>query len=348
LQRSAYRWFPSRRNLTPQTKKKEVKTESTMKRKLAALAILLASVDFANAAEITHAYRGIDAVDVTISGKIEEGDVQRFNDVQRAIQAKLSEKNITVMLNSPGGHIGTALSIARIVREMKWSTWVNADDECNSACAMIWLGGVKRGATEKSLIGFHGAYDTATKNESGSANAVVGAFYKEIGLSDDAIYFLTMAPPDMAIYLTEESTKKYSIAYNGGLPSEGVIQLLMQTAMNHSKQPERTPEQDNAIVTRVTDNLNLRKDPSPNSVNMMKGLEADYIPAGSEIVFPQTTKCYQDIRTDTIWCPVTWKTEQRSFKGWVRAYYLELNDGERAACVMKNITDHACPAKRVS
>jgi hypothetical protein len=319
-----------------------------VKKKLATVAILLASIGFANAAEITHGYRGIHAVDVSVRGKIEEGDAQKFNDVRRTIQANHSEKNVTVTLDSAGGHIGAALAIAKIVREMKWSTWVNADEDCNSACAIIWLAGMKRGATETSLIGFHAAYNTRTKNESGSANAVVGAFYKELGLSDDAIYFLTMAPPDMAIYLTEESAKRYSIAYNGGLPSDGAIQLLMQTAMNHSKQPESAPKQDNAVLTRVTDNLTLRKDPSPHSLNVMKGLEVDYIPAGSEIVFPKTMRCYHHIRTDTIWCPVTWKTEQHAYKGWVRAYYLELNDGERAACVIKNITDHACSQKRVS
>jgi hypothetical protein len=184
---------------------------------------------------------------------------------------------------------------------------------------------------------------------------VVGAYFKELGLNDKAIYFLTMAPLDMMIYLTQESAERYSIAHDGELPSKATIQLLMQSAMNNKSRqaPEPQPAADkdsNGLPTRVTQNVNLRKDASPYSANLLKGLEVDYIPAGSEIVFPKDkdVSCMRNRATDTIWCPLNWTTGGHIYKGWVRAYFLELRSGNRVGCLTKPNKDYACSQRKVS
>ncbi|MGO8594053.1 hypothetical protein ACC796_36695, partial [Rhizobium ruizarguesonis] len=39
-----------------------------------------------------------------------------------------------------------------------FSTMVDADQECFSACGLIWVSGVRRYMSDTSLIGFHAAY----------------------------------------------------------------------------------------------------------------------------------------------------------------------------------------------
>jgi hypothetical protein len=326
-----------------------------VRKSIAALALAisgLVSVTTADAAEINYVFRDDhQGINMVIKGNIEEGDAHKFNDVRRTVQATLVSSNVTVILNSYGGSVYEALSIASAIREMNWSTWVQTDSDCNSSCALIWLAGNIRYATETSLVGFHAAYNGQTKAESGAANAVVGAFYKELGFKDEAIYYLTMAPPEQSIFLTEESADKYGIAHSGKLPSEGSIQLLIQTALANKPQaePESQPTpryKEDRIATTVTDDLILRREPSPSSANMLKGQSPDFIPRGTTIEFPVNPKCWFNGQFKTTWCRVDWTTNGRVFKGWVRAFYLKSANSNNFACTFKPWVDYACNNSR--
>ena len=204
---------------------------------------------------------------ISINGDIKTGDAKEFEHV-----ADLVGRNPgLVILNSDGGAFIDGKMISQSIRRRGWNTQVK-EEQCVSACAIIWIGGVKRWATEKSLIGFHGVYNSESGEESSVGNALAGAFLKELGLSDDAIVYLTMAPSDMVVYLTAESASKYSIAYEGRLPTEAYIQLLLQFAMKEKEiekhqgqppnqsqpQPQPPPEEKRRIVAQVAQNLNLR------------------------------------------------------------------------------------------
>src|SRR5262249_11390281 len=71
-------------------------------------------------------------------------------------------------------------------------------DECVSACALVWLSGVRRYLNSNARVGFHAAY--VMKNgvpiETGMGNAEVGAFLAHLVLSREAIQFVTAAPPE--------------------------------------------------------------------------------------------------------------------------------------------------------
>ena len=61
----------------------------------------------------------------------------------------------TVVLNSPGGSVGDALAMGRLIREKKLSTEVAAGKYCASSCPLVFFGGVERRAGDKAAIGVH-------------------------------------------------------------------------------------------------------------------------------------------------------------------------------------------------
>jgi hypothetical protein len=61
----------------------------------------------------------------------------------------------TVVLNSPGGSVGDALAMGRLIRESKFATEVEAGKTCASSCPLVFAGGVERRAGDKAAIGVH-------------------------------------------------------------------------------------------------------------------------------------------------------------------------------------------------
>lgn len=61
----------------------------------------------------------------------------------------------TVVLNSPGGSVGDALAMGKLIREKKLATEVGAGKYCASSCPLVFFGGVERRAGDKAAIGVH-------------------------------------------------------------------------------------------------------------------------------------------------------------------------------------------------
>jgi hypothetical protein len=152
-----------------------------------------------------------DKTVVGISGKIEAGDDLKFT---RVVNALPSGTNVVlVMLESPGGELTAGLNIGVTIRKRGYTTGVST--HCASMCALIWLAGTPRYFGEGAEIGFHAAYTTDTEGntpESGQGNALVGAYLAHLGLSYDAIAFLTEAPPDDLNYLTPVEARRLGIS----------------------------------------------------------------------------------------------------------------------------------------
>ena len=98
---------------------------------------------------------------VFLDGYIEALDDGFFKHLTEAIKGP-----VIVSLNSRGGHLGAAMHIGNFIRMNQWATSVDNGDTCNSACAVIWLSGVKRFLGQYDRIGVHSAAFT----ESGRRN----------------------------------------------------------------------------------------------------------------------------------------------------------------------------------
>lgn len=104
------------------------------------LAALITIAGAANAAEVIRIENGRPGtVTFLLSGPIQAGDTQRM----RAALAKLPAGTaVSVLLESPGGHLGEGLTLGALFHAAKITTVVRGDGAiCYSACAIAFLGG---------------------------------------------------------------------------------------------------------------------------------------------------------------------------------------------------------------
>ena len=150
---------------------------------------------------------------ILIRGPIEPGDDDRFYEI-----AEQTPRAI-VYLESPGGHVTTGLSIGAEIAIRGYTTLVLEGPGCHSICAVIWVAGVRRYMSPEAQISVHAAYRLRSDanggseaSESGQANAQIGAFLNELGLSYDAVGYFTFAgPSDDLLPITPEIAQALSI-----------------------------------------------------------------------------------------------------------------------------------------
>jgi hypothetical protein len=177
---------------------------------LGSLAILLLSYSASEGATIERQTGPGGQFDfIVLNGPIKDGDEVRFRDI-----AATAGKAV-VLLNSEGGSVTPALEMGRAIRLKGFSTAVPPDTLCASACALIWLAGSPRFLSLTSHIGFHASYTVSEgkPSESGVSNALVGAYLDQIGLSQQAIIFVTSAPPEGMEWLTADKAKQSGIDF---------------------------------------------------------------------------------------------------------------------------------------
>jgi hypothetical protein len=164
-----------------------------------------------NAARIWHQTLGNGTELIAINGAIESGDEAAFKKL--AIQYDKA----LVGLSSNGGALQPALEIGMALHLRGYSTAVAAGDQCASACALIWAGGVNRYLVKGGRVGFHASYtDEGGKVvETGLGNALVGRYLTQLGLPEQAIIFATAAHPESIAWLDKQED-----AATSGFPFE--------------------------------------------------------------------------------------------------------------------------------
>jgi len=156
---------------------------------------------------------------ITIDGELELSDIDSF----RAKAELLPVGRTTVEFRSKGGRLLAGIRIGAQIRAKRFNTVVPDGAQCASACALAWLGGVRRFVGEDSSVGFHTAYilKTAGPAESGPGNAILGAYLNQIGLSEEAILYITHAAPTSVQWMSLEEAAEYGIVV-AKLPPTGV------------------------------------------------------------------------------------------------------------------------------
>ena len=144
---------------------------------------------------------------IGIDGTLVPEDIEQFRTKVVGI------KNATVLFRGDGGSVLAAIRLGRYIRLKNWSTHVPADTTCASACALAWLGGTRRLASPTARIGFHAAHAIkgGQVTETGLGNAMVGAYLNELGLSEEAIVYITSAEPRSMRWLTTRDAVTFGI-----------------------------------------------------------------------------------------------------------------------------------------
>jgi hypothetical protein len=156
---------------------------------------------------------------IAIDGELELGDIDSF----RAKAEPLPVGRTTVEFRSKGGRLLAGIRIGAQIRAKKFNTVVPDGGQCASACALAWLGGARRFVGEHSSVGFHTAYilKTGGPAESGPGNAILGAYLNQLGLSEEAILYITYAAPTSVHWMSLEEAAEYGIAVAKLPPSVG-------------------------------------------------------------------------------------------------------------------------------
>jgi len=158
-------------------------------------------------------YPGVTAISIT--GEIKVGDQQQFSKI--AVQVR--DKGV-VFFNSPGGNAYAGIQIGKTIRLLGFVTVVTDNETCASACALAWLGGIERHASSTSRIGFHAVFFEDTDKPSSAGNAVVGGYLNGLGLSENAIAYITATSPKEIEWLIPEDAASHGIEVKVDKPQQ--------------------------------------------------------------------------------------------------------------------------------
>ena len=148
-----------------------------------------------------------DANLIDISGTFVKGDAGILESVRQSI---VNQNPIIVRLNSDGGKLIEGLQIGEAIRSAGYLTAIVNDAVGASTCGLVWLAGKTRYIGRKGNVGFHAACtgEGDQTRETGSGNAMIGAYLTKLGLSYGAIYVITSAPPDQTNWLHVSDSQK--------------------------------------------------------------------------------------------------------------------------------------------
>ncbi len=135
---------------------------------------------------------------ISVGGEFKFGDEERFVDAALSVTGP-----VVVVLNSPGGNLMAGIKIGEAIRLKGFRTLVMDGSMCASACALAWLGGRPRLLGPDAYVGFHAAFnEDPAQSVTAPGNAFVGSYLNRLGLSDDAIAYMTTALPTEMQWLT--------------------------------------------------------------------------------------------------------------------------------------------------
>lgn len=154
-------------------------------------ALLVLLVSPAQAADI-YAFNFLGTTVIRIVGTIQPGDEQKF--------ARFNHPYAVVRPSGPGGVIGPAVEIGKMIWKRGYTTLVNRQDGgCASACTIIWLSGRKSAIQINSILEFHTAYDKNTMQPSEEANQYLMDHLMSVGLTRRQASALTHAAPPQGV-----------------------------------------------------------------------------------------------------------------------------------------------------
>ncbi|MBB3020420.1 hypothetical protein FHR70_003501 [Microvirga lupini] len=144
---------------------------------------------------------------VIVTGDFVASDIEVFKSKIAGVRKGV------VALDSNGGSLHAGIQMGTAIRLRGLATVVPVGSQCASACAIAWLGGTPRMMGSDAKIGFHAAYrlENGAAIETGVGNALLGAYLSNLGLSDQAIVYVTMAAPSSMTWLSRREAETLGI-----------------------------------------------------------------------------------------------------------------------------------------
>ena len=136
-----------------------------------------------------------------------------------ALQATLTAESAihTVRIDSAGGRIPAARGLARLVREFKLDTHVDAT--CASACTLVFIAGRSRTLGDDAQVGFHGyrlISTVLTLDMTTEQTRDIAAFARK-GVDPDFMAHAMAVPPDQMWFPTHQELTRAGVVTHGTL-----------------------------------------------------------------------------------------------------------------------------------
>lgn len=162
-----------------------------------------------------------------VTGTILPGSALAFAD---AIEA-FGEYVKVVALDSPGGSVGDALEMGRLIRARGFTTSVAAGAMCASSCPLVFAGGKERLATAASVIAVHQIYAAAPSDvsmasrleaagnamsEAQSMTAQISRYMIAMGVDPEVWLRALETPPDRLSYFSGDDLARLKLATRVG------------------------------------------------------------------------------------------------------------------------------------
>jgi hypothetical protein len=128
------------------------------------------------------------------------------------MQVRGDLRRASIVLNSLGGYLTTALLIGTNIHLRQFETVVRSGDFCSSVCTMIWLAGKPRHLGRLAKLGFHSAGypdQPGVRNEEG--NQTTADYFKSIGVPQQVIDLQPMADPCCLNYVDYLQAKVWGL-----------------------------------------------------------------------------------------------------------------------------------------
>lgn len=176
---------------------------------LVAVFILVASFSTHSANITFQKVSGTEDDSISISGEIKDGDEKKFKEIA------LQSDRAIVYLESPGGDLGAAIRIGRLVYALGFMTAVK-EAQCASACALIWVAGHFKFLSPNAEVGFHlPSYDGESQNlkkNIGIVYALIGAYLANLGFAEPYIAHMMDTESSQIKWLNRRNSINFGIA----------------------------------------------------------------------------------------------------------------------------------------
>ncbi len=139
----------------------------------------------------------------------------------------------TIMIDSPGGYLLGALKLGIVIRQLKLNVIVASYQgpsqygtaQCNSACAYVLAGGVKRFVPGGSMVGVHKSYDGGisqrdilgggsidARRDPNGADDVLGWYLGRMGVNRELMRIVNATPSSDIRVLTPAELTRFRLA----------------------------------------------------------------------------------------------------------------------------------------
>lgn len=124
-----------------------------------------------------------------------------------------------ITINSPGGSLDDAISMAKLTRERGIDTQIADGALCASSCPLFMAGGVRRAAGDKAAIGVHQFYAVSEKpldpaqamSDAQSTTARISRHLADMGVDPQLWLYALDTPPRSLYYFSPAQLSDYRL-----------------------------------------------------------------------------------------------------------------------------------------